>query len=54
VGSRHAALEPEAFVHAVSLDGAEALLCGRGGHGAPADLIARTADGCRRILGAVE
>jgi hypothetical protein len=50
VGTRLAALDPEAFVCPVSLDGVEALLCGRGGSGASADLIARTADGCRRIL----
>jgi hypothetical protein len=50
VGTRLSAIEPEVFVRALSLDGCEALLCGRGGDGAPADLIARAADGCRRIL----
>jgi hypothetical protein len=53
VGSRLAAIEPEVFVRAVSLDGVPALLCGRGGSGggeARADLITRAADGCRRIL----
>jgi hypothetical protein len=50
VGTRLAALEPEVFVRSLSLDGGSALLCGRGGDPAPADLIARAADGCRRIL----
>ncbi len=52
VGSRLAAIEPEVFVRPLSLDGIEALLCGRGreGSGTGADLIARTAAGCRRIL----
>jgi hypothetical protein len=45
-----AAIGPEVFVRPLSLDGCEALLCGRGSDPAPADLIARTADGCRRIL----
>ena len=49
VGSRIAALEPEIDVRTLSLDGCEALLCGRGGQ-ASADLIARAAEGCRRIL----
>ena len=31
VGTRLAAIEPEVFVRALSLDGCEALLCGRGG-----------------------
>ncbi len=53
VGTRLAAIEPEVFVRAVSLDGVPALLCGRGGgegEGARSDLMARAADGCRRIL----
>ena len=50
VGGRLAAIEPEVFVRPLSLDGCEALLCGRGGDPARADLIARAADGCRRIL----
>lgn len=54
VGSRLAAIEPEVFVRSLSLDGMDALLCGRGGEGdaTRADLIARAADGCRRILAA--
>jgi len=52
VGSRLAAMEPEVFVRPLSLDGMAALLCGRGGagEGTRPDLIARAADGCRRIL----
>jgi hypothetical protein len=50
VGTRLAAIEPDVFVRTVSFDGYGALLCGRGGGGVPADLIARAADGCRRIL----
>ena len=50
VGSRLAALESEVFVRPLSLDGGSALLCGRGGDGARADLIAQALDGCRRIL----
>jgi hypothetical protein len=49
VGSRLAAIEPDVFVRQLSVDGCEALLCGRGGE-PRAELIARTADGCRRIL----
>ena len=50
LGTRLAAIGPEVFVRALSLDGCEALLCGRGAGPASADLIARAADGCRRIL----
>ncbi len=50
VGTRLAAIEPEVFVRPLSLDGCEALLCGRGGDPASADLIARAVAGCRRIL----
>jgi hypothetical protein len=52
VGSRLAAIEPEVFVRPLSLDGVDALLCGRGGEGdgTRADLIASAANGCRRIL----
>jgi hypothetical protein len=52
VGSRIAALEPEVSVRTISLDGALAVLCGRGGSGARGDAsIARAAAGCQRILG---
>jgi hypothetical protein len=50
VGSRIAALEPEVFVHTLTLDGAEAVLCGRGGDASRHDVLARAAAGCRRIL----
>jgi hypothetical protein len=51
VGSRIAVLEPDVEVHTLTLDGAEAVLCGRGGDAARRDaLIARAAAGCRRIL----
>jgi len=50
MGSQLAALGPDVFVRPISLDGCEALLCGRGGGRESADLIARAADGCRRIL----
>ena len=50
VGSRIAALEPETEVRTLDIDGAEAVLCGRGGDASRVALIARAADGCRRIL----
>ena len=54
LGTRLAAIEPEVFVRSLSLDGAPALLCGRGlagaGDVASADLIAQAAAGCSRIL----
>jgi hypothetical protein len=50
VRSHIAALGPEVFVRTISLDGCEALLCGRGGGQERASLIARAADGCQRIL----
>jgi hypothetical protein len=52
VGTRLAAIEPDVFVIPISLDGVQALLCGRGTGlaRAPEKLIARAADGCRRIL----
>jgi hypothetical protein len=54
VSARLAAIEPEVFVRTISIDGCEAVLCGKGGgkggDGARPDLIARTASGCRRIL----
>jgi hypothetical protein len=59
VGGRLADIESEVFVSPLSVDGCEALICGRGSdstrapravHPALAELIARAADGCRRIL----
>lgn len=50
VGTRLAAIGPQVFVRQLALDGCEALLCGRSADPASADLIARAADGCRRIL----
>jgi hypothetical protein len=50
VGSRIAALEPEVEVHRLSIDGAEAVLCGRGGDPMKRGSIERAAAGCRRIL----
>jgi hypothetical protein len=50
VGSRIAAIEPEIEVRTVSIDGCEAVICGRGGGSSRADSIARAAAGCRRIL----
>jgi hypothetical protein len=50
VSARLAAIENETFVRTLSLDGVEAMLCGRGGDASRSDLIARAADGCRRIL----
>jgi hypothetical protein len=50
VGTRLAAIGSEVVVHAVPLDGCEALICGRGGGAGSADLIAQAAQGCRRIL----
>lgn len=50
VGSRIAALEPEVFVQTLTLDGAEAVLCGRGGDASRHDHLARAVAGCRRIL----
>jgi len=51
VGSRIAALEPEVEVHTLTLDGVEAVLCGRGGDASRRSSIARAAAGCQRILG---
>lgn len=51
VSARLAAMENQVFVRRVSLDGCEAVLCGRGGDDASrGPLLARAADGCRRIL----
>lgn len=41
----------DARVHPVEIDGAEVLLCARGGGADAACAIGRAADGCRRILG---
>lgn len=51
VGTRIAAMEPEIEVHTLTIDGASAVLCGRGGDASRRSSIARAADGCRRILG---
>jgi hypothetical protein len=51
VSSRIRALSSEVSVHAVSLACGEAFLCGRG-TGGQADVLARAAEGCRRILAA--
>jgi hypothetical protein len=56
-GSRIAALSGEVEIRALTIDGAEALICGHGGHGGGegrAALLARAAAGCRRILGGAE
>jgi hypothetical protein len=50
VSARLAAIEPEVFVRTLSFDGCEAVLCGKGSDGARPEVIARAADGCRRIL----
>jgi hypothetical protein len=50
VSERLSAIEAEVRVRSISLDGMEALLCARGTGGAHADVMARAADGCRRIL----
>ena len=50
VSARIAAIEPEVFVRTLSIDGCEAVLCGKGGERARPEVIARAADGCRRIL----
>ena len=50
MSARIAAIEPEVFVRTLSLDGCEAVLCGKGREGALPEVIARAADGCRRIL----
>ena len=54
VGSRIAALSGEVLVRTVAIDGAEAVLCGRGRGGGVrrSAAIERAAAGCRRILGA--
>jgi hypothetical protein len=49
VGGRLAAMEADVVVQPVSIDGAEVLLCSKGG-GARPEQLARAADGCRRIL----
>jgi hypothetical protein len=53
VSSRISALSSEVCVRTVTLACGEAFLCGRGANnGAGGDLLARAAEGCRRILGA--
>jgi hypothetical protein len=50
VGSRIAELGPVVEVRTLLVDGCEAVLCGRGGSSKRSELIARAAEGCRRIL----
>lgn len=50
VGSRIASLSGEVEVRSLDVDGAEVLLCGRGGGEARGDSIRRAAAGCLRIL----
>ena len=50
VGTRIAAMSNEVRVRVLSLGGAEALLCGRGGAQATDAHLARAAAGCERIL----
>jgi hypothetical protein len=52
LGSRVAALSAEVEVRSMSIDGAEVLICGRGGSLRRGEMMHRAADGCRRILGA--
>jgi hypothetical protein len=51
VSGRLATIEADVRVQQVSLDGCQALLCARGAGGAKPEVMARAADGCRRILG---
>ena len=50
VGSRVAAMSADVSIQSLSIDGAEAVLCGRGGSAASRELLERAAEGCRRIL----
>ncbi|HSN98179.1 MAG TPA: hypothetical protein VLS89_07770 [Candidatus Nanopelagicales bacterium] len=50
VGTRIAALSADVEVQSFDVDGVEVLLCGRGGSDIRADLMARAAAGCLRIL----
>lgn len=50
VGSRIADLSADVEVRSLDVDGAEVLLCGRGGGGDRGDSILRAAAGCLRIL----
>ncbi|AUX24870.1 hypothetical protein SOCEGT47_054100 [Sorangium cellulosum] len=50
VDSRIAVLTQDVEVQSLSVEGAEVLLCGRGGTAARAASIARAAEGCLRIL----
>lgn len=52
LGTRVDALSSEAKVRFVEIDGAEVLLCGRGGSGLRDVELERAAAGCRRILSA--
>jgi hypothetical protein len=52
VGSRIAALSAEVEVRHLTVDGAEVLLCGRGGTPERRASIAQAAAGCMRILSA--
>jgi len=51
LGSRIAALSDEVEIRTLTIDGARALICGRGGGDGRAASIARAAAGCQRILG---
>ena len=48
--ARERRLRSRGAVRTLSLDGAVAVLCGRGGDASRSASIARAADGCRRIL----
>ena len=50
VSSSLAAMAREIEVRTMSIDGCEAMICGRGGSGIRAATMARAAAGCRRIL----
>ena len=52
VGTRLEALSGEVLVRSVAVDGAEVLLCSRGGTDRREASLARALAGCRRILGA--
>jgi hypothetical protein len=53
VSARLSRLADEVFVWKLSIDGAEALLCSRGSATSGDAKLARAAEGCRRILGAL-
>lgn len=50
VGGRVGALSSHALVRSVDVDGAEVLLCGRGGSMRRDEELSRAAEGCKRIL----